>query len=36
MSKLTTLTKKYRNEIIVGIIVFLVLIGRDVIKSLTS
>jgi|LauGreDrversion4_2_1035121.scaffolds.fasta_scaffold62584_2 hypothetical protein len=36
MNKLTTLTKKYRNEIIVGIIVFLVLIGRDIIKSLTN
>ena len=36
MNKLTTLTKKYRNEFIVGIIVFLVLIGRDIIKSLTN
>jgi hypothetical protein len=33
MNKLTEFAKKYRNEIIVGVIVFLFLIFRDVIKS---
>jgi|LakMenEpi03Aug12_release.lakeMendotaPanAssembly.Ray.scaffolds.fasta_scaffold02524_6 hypothetical protein len=36
MNKLTEFAKKYRNEIIVGIIVFLVLIFRDFFKSLTN
>lgn len=33
MNKLSQFVKKYRNEIIVGVIVFLFLIFRDVIKS---
>jgi hypothetical protein len=36
MNKLTALAKKYRGEIIVGIIVFLILIFRDFFKSLTN
>ena len=36
MNKLTEFAKKYRNEIIEGIIVFLVLIFRDFFKSLTN
>jgi hypothetical protein len=36
MNKLTEFAKKYRNEIIVGIIVCLVLIFRDFFKSLTN
>jgi len=36
MNKLTEFAKKYRNEIIVGIIVLLVLIFRDLFKSLTN
>ena len=31
-NKLAQFLKKYRNEVIVGVIVFLVLIFRDVIK----
>ena len=34
MNKLAQFLKKYRNEVIVGVLVFLVLIFRDVIKSL--
>ncbi len=33
MNKLSQFVKKYRNEIIVGVLVFLFLIFRDVIKS---
>jgi hypothetical protein len=33
-NKLAQFLKKYRNEVIVGVVVFLVLIFRDVIKSL--
>lgn len=33
MNKVSQFFKKYRNEIIVGVIVFLFLIFRDVIKS---
>ena len=33
MNKLSQFVKKYRKEIIVGVIVFLFLIFRDVIKS---
>jgi hypothetical protein len=36
MNKLTEFAKKYRREIIVGIIVFIVLIFRDFFKSLTN
>ncbi len=36
MNKLTVFAKKYRGEIIAGIIVFLVLIFRDLFKSLTN
>jgi hypothetical protein len=36
MNKLTEFATKYRAEIIVGIIVFLVLIFRDFFKSLTN
>lgn len=32
-NKLAQFLKKYRNEVIVGVLVFLVLIFRDVIKS---
>jgi len=34
MDKLSQFLKKYRNEVIVGVIVFLFLIFRDVIKNL--
>jgi hypothetical protein len=33
MDKLTQFLKKYRNEVIVGVLVFLFLIFRNVIKS---
>ncbi len=33
MDKIVQFLKKYRNEVIVGVIVFLILIFRDVIKS---
>jgi len=33
MNKIAQFLKKYRNEVIVGVLVFLVLIFRDVIKS---
>jgi hypothetical protein len=33
-NKLAQFLKKYRKEVIVGVVVFLVLIFRDVIKSL--
>jgi hypothetical protein len=33
MDKLVQFLKKYRNEVIVGVLVFLFLIFRDVIKS---
>jgi hypothetical protein len=36
MNKLAAFAKKYRNEIIVGIIVLLVLIFRDLFQSLTN
>ena len=34
MDKLIQFFKKYRNEIIVGVLVFLFLIFRDVVKSI--
>ena len=33
MDKLVQFLKKYRNEVIVGVLVFLFLIVRDVIKT---
>jgi hypothetical protein len=33
MDKLVRFLKKYRNEVIVGVLVFLFLIFRDVIKT---
>jgi hypothetical protein len=36
MNKLIAFAKKYRAEIIVGIIVFLVLLFKDLFKSLTN
>lgn len=36
MNKLIAFAKKYRGEIIVGIIVLLALIFRDLFKSLTN
>lgn len=36
MKKLTAFAKKYRGEIIVGIIVLLVLLFKDLFKSLTN
>jgi len=33
MDKLVEFLKKYRNEIIVGVLVFLFLIFRDIIKT---
>jgi hypothetical protein len=33
MDKLVQFLKKYRNEIIVGVLVFLFLIFRDIIKT---
>ncbi len=36
MSKITEFAKKYKGEIIVGVIVLLTLIFRDLFKSLTN
>jgi len=35
MNKLAQFFKKYRKELLVGLIVFLFLLFRDIIKSLT-
>lgn len=34
MNKLTQFLRKYRNEVIVGVLAFLLLIFRDVFKSI--